>query len=412
MPHDGRSDDGHAGGGGFTAFADSDRRTEQRKRRRSVAGKAVAGVLVLGAVGGVAAVTSGGHGKAAPTVAATGPTVGEATKPLPPQVVFVTAKLGYALAVYCDSQPVGEGCLPTLSRTTDGAASWTPVKLPAGTPVDPTHSYGLMARGHDVLLAWTTAAFVSTNDGDGWQPVTVDLAGTTTDVPSGAFLIGSESRLLVVDPDKATALTFRPPQKVELPGGSGGKLSDQSLWMRDSASIGISSDNGVHWNINPVPNAEVAAAPLLGAPRFLALLTGPANGSTIGVPGAGGELPASTAFFSTNAGDTWDPPTALGGPKVNAVCTVYLDDQSLLGVATDGKSLLSLPKGESVFVPATDAPGVTPYCLLSHGSLVWGATADNRVVLKTDTAKGWAIHALPTQRYGVAVPSPSPSAAK
>ncbi|MDX6208719.1 MAG: hypothetical protein QOE24_1110 [Frankiales bacterium] len=404
--------DGRAAGSGFAAFGDSDRKAEQRTRRRSVAGRAVAGLLVLGAVAALAAVTGGAPGKPgpAPSSVAAGPVVGTARVPLPPQVVFVTATLGYALYVYCDSQPVGEGCQPTLSRTTDGAASWTPVKLPVGTPVDPTHSYGMMASGHDVLLAWTTAAFVSTNEGDAWRAIIPDLTGTTTDVPSGDFLIGNESRLLVVDPVKATALMFRPPQKVELPGGLGGQLSERILWMRDTASIGISVDNGVHWNINALPDADLATAPLLGSPQFLALLTGPANGATIGVPGDGGELPAANAFFSTNAGASWGTPIALDGPKVNAVCTVYLDDKSLLGVAADGKSLLSLPKGSSSFVPAAGAPDVTPYCLQAHGSLIWGATADNRVVLKTAT--GWAVHDLPAQRYGVAVPSPSPSAAQ
>ncbi|MDX6202917.1 MAG: hypothetical protein QOJ83_2417, partial [Frankiales bacterium] len=203
--------DGRAAGSGFAAFGDSDRKAEQRTRRRSVAGRAVAGLLVLGAVAALAAVTGGGPGKpgSAPSSVAAGPVVGTARVPLPPQVVFVTATLGYALYVYCDSQPVGEGCQPTLSRTTDGAASWTPVKLPVGTPVDPTHSYGMRASGHDVMLAWTTAAFVSTNEGDAWRAITPDLTGTTTDVPSGDFLIGNESRLLVVDPVKATALMFR-----------------------------------------------------------------------------------------------------------------------------------------------------------------------------------------------------------
>ena len=406
---------------GFSAFGEEDRKAEQRAKRKNLTTKVVAGALVLVAVGAVAALTGNKSARSTKPPAAP-PTVGpgKVVSPAPAQVVFETDLLGYALYLDCDKQPVGQGCEPALWRTVDGAKSWDPLPLPAGTPVDPTEFLSMQVNASYLLLAWTSN-FVAAlpnpgtpKDGSGWARVQRTPGGVVSTLSPGDFFIGTSTPMLVVDPATAEATEFRPPQSVQVSPLAGGALADDGkLWLHDPANLGVSTNFGVSWNVSPVPDADLEADPLAGGGEFLALLTGPVKGATTGIPGDGALLPAGTAYFSTNSGVSWDSPTTLTGPTVNALCTVYLGDHSLLGVSADGKSLLSLPAGRSAFVKATPAPGAIPACLQSHGDLVWGVTlTTNQLVLSTGKTPAWSVRKLPVGLHAVATPSPTPSAVK
>ena len=413
---------GQAGGAGFSAFGDDERKAERRARRKNLAVKSLAGALVLVAVGVVAAVTSNGNAKTSkPPVAVATAKAGDVKTPIPPEVLFRSALDGYALYLNCDAQPVGQYCRPALYRTTNGAVAWEKVALPTGAPVDQATFLSMQVNADYLLLAWTTGFIaVLPKDSATWSLVVGKPAGSVSTLAAGSFLIGNGTPMWVVDPAKATAVKFRPPQNVELPGVTGGVLTNGNVWMRDTASIGVSAGAGVSWNVVPLVNADAEATPLAGGQLFLAFLTGPAKDATVGPTGDGGVLPARTAFFSTDGGTTWGSPTTFADPTVNALCTVYLDgDHSLLGVAADGKSLLSLPADVSKadarsFVAAKPVPPAVPSCLQSHDSLVWGVSqaAPQRVVLSVDGAKTWKALPMPLPPHAIATPSPTPSAAK
>jgi hypothetical protein len=407
---------GQAGGSGFSAFGADDRKAEQRARRKNLAVKSVAGAVVLLAVAAVAALTSNGSAKIPKGPAsAVAPGAGTMPKPAPPQVLFVSATTGYALYLHCDSQPVGEGCQPALYQTTDGT-NWVSFGLPPSAPVDPTRWLSLQANGEFVMVSWAGFSAVHQTDGGQWMTVKENLDGSTSSVPGTDFLIGNSVPMVVIHPDndptKVTAVTFRPPLKVVLPGVTGGTLADGKLWMRDPVDIGLSANGGVNWNVTPLPDGDAEAPPVSGDQNYLALLTGPDKDAKTGLPGAGGVLPAGTAYFSTDAGASWDSPTTLTGAKVNALCTVYLNDQSLLGVSADGTGLLRLGKDKTAFVPVSFPQVTTPFCLSAHGKLVWGAAAANQIELSTDSGHSWNVVTLPATARASATPSPTPSVAK
>jgi hypothetical protein len=169
--------------------------------------------------------------------------------------------------------------------------------------------------------------------------------------------------------------------------------------------------------VAPLAGDGVVTDPRINSGGQLARLTGLVSGDTSGQPGDGGDLQATHVLFSTNQGATWNASDALTGPPVNAVCTVYLDDGSFLGVASDKSTLLTLASGGSAFAPAKSQPKTTPSCLQSSGALVWGPTqTSNQVALSTTSGKNWTMLGLPSgttqQPHGVATPSPTPSAAK
>ena len=395
----GATANGTGGFAGFTAGSAPDRR---QQRTRTIAG-VLAGVAVLGAVGIVAA-TTGSKTKAAPA-SISGPPVGKAHPgPVPPRMVFVDAKLGYALYANCTTQPDGDGCAARLRKTVDGGQHWTELTLPAGAPVDSSSWADFVAHGTDVMITWNGGIGVSADSGATWHRAV--LEGATSAVRPTDFLINSE---VVVDPVKATAATFRPPASIELAGESGGQLSDGTLWLEDSASYGISDDGGNDWAVATAPDPNVPIGPRIGPDKRLVRISGPATGLTIGRSGDGGELTATTASFSSNRGATWTA-QALTGPADNAFCTVFLPDGSLLGVAVDGSGLLSLPKGGSTFVPVTNGPATTPFCLVNNGSMIWGLTFTNQLVTSQD-GKHWTTVPLDPKLSGVASPSPTPSIA-
>jgi hypothetical protein len=407
------SDDGQAGGVGFSAFGEHERAAEHRQRRKNLAVKVVAGALVLVAVGAVAALTSNGPAKSGKPPATGAPLDGKVVRPTPPQVIFVSDKLGYALYTDCKVQPNGDGCQAVLYRTEDGAQHWHQLTLPPGAPFDPTAWVGMQARGEDtLLLSWQSGIAVSEDAGAIWKPVKIDENALTSQVPKADLVVAETSHLDLVDPDTATGVVFRAPQKVEVPGGTGGELVDGKLWVVDSANIGVSADGGLHWQVAPLAGDGMATAPLVNSGGQLARLTGLVAGAAVGWPGDGGDIKATHVLFSTNQGTAWNPSALLTGPPVNALCTVYLDDGTLLGVASDQSSLLTLATG-SAFSPVSSKPKTTPSCLYSHGQLVWGPTLHtNEVVLSTDGAKTWTTLALPANAHAVATPSPTPSAAK
>lgn len=408
------SDDGRPGGVGFSAFGDDERAAEHRERRKNLAVKVVAGVLVLVAVGAVAALTSKGTATSGKPPAVATPADGKVIKPTPPQVIFVTDKLGYVLYTDCKTQPNGDGCQAALYRTVDGAQHWNQLTLPPGAPFDPAAWVGMQARGpKTLLLSWQSGIAVSVDAGDQWQPVKIDEDAVTSQVAATEFVVPDPSHLVLVDPDKATGVVFRAPQKVEVPGGTGGELVGGQLWVVDAANIGISVDGGLHWQVAPLAGDGTLTEPLVNSGGQLARLTGLVAGATEGWPGDGGDMKATHVLFSTNQGRAWIASALLTGTAVNGRCTVYLDDGSLLGVASDQSSLLKLANGGSAFTPVTTKPKTTPSCVYAHGQLVWGPTLlTNEVAFSGDGAKTWTMLALPPKAHATATPSPTPSAGK
>jgi len=207
---------------------------------------------------------------------------------------------------------------------------------------------------------------------------------------------------------------FRPDTDLDQPTTVVRSLPDGRVFAASGSLLDVSLNGGRLWHHGLLPSTAVLQPPLIGPSGHLARLSGPVSTVQSGTPGDGGELPASEFLFSTNAGDTWvaQPVT---GPRVNALCTVFLKDGDLLGVSVDGKSLLRLARGAKAFTPLSPAPPVVPICLSSGGGLVWGAAFDGKFLIGNDTGQQptWTLGALaPHSPYGVATPSPAPSASK
>jgi hypothetical protein len=385
------------GGSAVPGFTKGLAESGGRRRVRQLVVGALTAVVVLGAVAALAFT----GGKAKHVAAPVAPKAGKLLGPVPPQVLFVNDKLGYAFYRSCAKPTVGDGCAALLFRTDDGAQSWQPVPLPPGVPVDTNLWQPLQANGDDVLLSWNgtvgtpTAVVVSTEKGAHWKPVA--QAGATSEVPTTGFLLEAA---LVVDPASASGAAFIQPGGIVGSLDTGGMLPDGRLWLDNGTVLRLSADHGIQWTAASHTTTEQGTVPLVGRDDNLAQVTGPLSGLTRGVDGDGGGLTAAHALFSANDGASWDTSPALTGPPANAFCTVYLQDGSLLGVAEDGSSLVSLPKGLDTFVAVPLPSGLTsvPYCLDYNTTMLWGTTKSGDVVLGDRAGKTWTSHPLPPQK--------------
>jgi hypothetical protein len=386
------------------SFDGSDAGSRRRRDRGQLARNVLLGVVALGAVAGAAMMI--GDGKGSPS--GSGPRTGiPRPGPVPPEVIFANAKLGYAAYHFCNAQSLGHGCRSTLMRTKDAGRTWQRVALPPGTPTDSSGWHPMQVRDDLLVLSWTGGAVVSSTDGDAWKPVVLAAAGTTTEVASGMIVnVGNGALALdLTNPDKPVAIRFQPASDVDRPGAVAESLVDGGLWATNGPRLDISRSGGKSWSGGPISAAAIVRPPLLGKNGHDVRVSGPVSTIRLGISGDGGELPASDFEFTTNEGVSWAP-KKISGPQVNALCTVLLKDGSLLGVSVDGTSLLRLAPDATKLEPLKQPPLVVPSCLSTGNGLVWGAGFDGKFLIGDDSPTGvaWSVGSLPPNvHYGTLI---------